>query len=115
MTYLLEAFDFQPFVVQEHLDVPDSSGHVVYSLHQQCLGIIVNLSHAEPREIRLEGNSCVLFPFLVFGNLLFQRMSLILQSSTRRSYLWFAFLAHVVREDLLVFLASVLVCCFDDC
>lgn len=69
MTYLLEAFHFEPFVVQEHLDVPDSSGHVVYSLHQQCLRVIVNLSHAEPREIRLEGNSRVLFSFLVFRNL----------------------------------------------
>jgi hypothetical protein len=68
-TYLLETLDFEPFVIQEYLDVPYGTSHIVDSLHQQGFGIVIDFRHSESRKIRLEGDSRVLLAFLVFRDL----------------------------------------------
>jgi hypothetical protein len=68
-THLFEPLDLDAFIIQEDLDILDGTRHVVNPFHQQRFGIVIDFSHAEASQIRLEGDSSVLFTLLVVGDL----------------------------------------------
>jgi hypothetical protein len=68
-THLFEPLDLDAFIIQEDLDILDGTRHVVNPFHQQRFGVVIDFSHAETSQIRLEGDSSVLFTLLVVGDL----------------------------------------------
>lgn len=69
-TNLLEVSDFEPLVVQKDLDVLNSPSHIVDTLHQKRVRVIVDTLHAEALEIRCKGDLGILLAFLVLCDLL---------------------------------------------
>jgi hypothetical protein len=66
---LLETLDFDSLVVKEDLAILDCSSHIVYPLHQESLCVVIDLVHAESRQIWFEGDSSVFLALLVLGDL----------------------------------------------
>lgn len=90
-----------------YLDTFHRTGHIVDSLGQEGISVVVNLSHVESLQIWCEGDLGPLFAFFVIGNLASAMLLM-------WSHLWSSLRTHVLAEDLFVFLAIDLVCSFDD-
>ena len=90
----LEAADLDLFAVEVHRAVLDGTSHVIDTLHQQRLCVLVDALHAELGKIGLEGDLGEVCLALCDG--------------------WLAKLLHVGSEDLLVLLFNVLVARLDD-